>query len=576
MLPTRVHAIVLVSKLHKPTMRALAYAKASRPNVLEAVMVATDQTERDRIIDEWDRRGIDVPLKILDSPYREVIRPIVEYAKAIRAAQPRGVVAVFIPEYVVGRWWEQLLHNQTALRLKTRLLFTPGVMMTSVPYQLRSSQIGEERAARQDEHARAGRTLRRLVRRPSTRTWIDASSYRCGDRSPAGRAAARVVGETFDVEVGPVAHGGHFVARLAPEQDPEVGGTVVFVRHALPGELVTVQITEGRWATGSCGRTRSPSTRPSQDRVPPPCRYAGPGRCGGCDFQHVALVGAATAEGSRSSRSSSAGWPASTASVEVEPVPGDDDGLRWRTRMRFHPAAGRRRWDCGRTAPGPCVPVDDCLIQAPGARVSVEGEPEPSEPVVETVRGRSFEVAADGFWQVHLGAPETLVDAVLAGAGVRPGDRVLDLYSGVGLFTAFLAEAVGETGSVLAVEGDRTATEHALVNLAAYPWVEVVPGSVDRVLQRLDGAGRRRGARPAARGSPPAGGRAGRPAGPAHRRPRRLRPGRLRPGRGAVRRGAGTRSAGLRAFDLFPMTQHVEVVGTLCQSPLMSCILISR
>ena len=149
-LPTRVHAIVLVSKLHKPTMRALAYAKASRPNVLEGVMVATDPEERDRIIDEWDRRGIDVPLKILDSPYREVIRPVVEYAKAIRTASPRGVVAVFIPEYVVGHWWEQLLHNQTALRLKTRLLFTSGVMMTSVPYQLRSSQLGEERAARQD------------------------------------------------------------------------------------------------------------------------------------------------------------------------------------------------------------------------------------------------------------------------------------------------------------------------------------------------------------------------------------------------------------------------------------------
>jgi len=150
-LPTRVHAIVLVSKVHKPTMRALAYAKASRPNVLEAVLVSTDPVERDRIVDEWDRRGIDVPLKILDSPYREIIRPIVEYARAIREAQPRGVVAVFIPEYVVGRWWEQLLHNQTALRLKTRLLFTPGVMMISVPYQLRSSRIGEERMTRQDE-----------------------------------------------------------------------------------------------------------------------------------------------------------------------------------------------------------------------------------------------------------------------------------------------------------------------------------------------------------------------------------------------------------------------------------------
>jgi amino acid transporter len=147
-LPTRVHAIVLVSKVHKPTMRALAYAKASRPNVLEAVLVATDSLERDQVIDEWDRRGITVPLRILDSPYREVIRPIVDYAKAIRAAQPRGVVAVFIPEYVVGRWWEQLLHNQTALRLKARLLFTPGVMMISVPYQLRSSRVAEARADR--------------------------------------------------------------------------------------------------------------------------------------------------------------------------------------------------------------------------------------------------------------------------------------------------------------------------------------------------------------------------------------------------------------------------------------------
>lgn len=158
-LPTRVHAIVLVSKVHKPTLRALAYAKASRPNVLEGVMVATDPKERDAIIDAWDRRGIDIPLKILDSPYREIIRPIVDYARAIREAQPRGVVAVYIPEYVVGRWWEQLLHNQTALRLKTRLLFTPGVMMISVPYQLRSSRIGEERVMRQEEQAHTGRTM---------------------------------------------------------------------------------------------------------------------------------------------------------------------------------------------------------------------------------------------------------------------------------------------------------------------------------------------------------------------------------------------------------------------------------
>jgi amino acid transporter len=151
LLPTRVHAIVLVSRVHKPTLRALAYADATRPNVLEAVMVATDPAERDHIIDQWDRLGIQVPLKILDSPYREVIRPIVDYTKAIRAAHPRGVVAVFVPEYVVGRWWEQLLHNQTALRLKTRLLFTAGVMMTSVPYQLRSTGIETAPVDRSDD-----------------------------------------------------------------------------------------------------------------------------------------------------------------------------------------------------------------------------------------------------------------------------------------------------------------------------------------------------------------------------------------------------------------------------------------
>jgi amino acid transporter len=138
-MPTRVHAIVLVSKLHKPTLRALAFARATRPNTLEAVTVSVDQETTTRLMTEWDERNFDIPLKVLHSPYRELVRPIVDYASAIRKANPRGVVAVYIPEYVVGRWWEQLLHNQTALRLKGRLLFTPGVMVISVPYQLRSS-----------------------------------------------------------------------------------------------------------------------------------------------------------------------------------------------------------------------------------------------------------------------------------------------------------------------------------------------------------------------------------------------------------------------------------------------------
>ncbi len=163
-LPTKVHAVVLVSKLHKPTLRALAYAKATRPNVLEAVTVASDDATTKALVQEWDDRNLGIPLKVLYSPYREIVRPIVEYAVQIRKANPRGVVAVYIPEYVVGRWWEQLLHNQTALRLKGKLLFTPGVMVTSVPYQLQSSEIARDRARRDVERVKAGDLRRGTVR----------------------------------------------------------------------------------------------------------------------------------------------------------------------------------------------------------------------------------------------------------------------------------------------------------------------------------------------------------------------------------------------------------------------------
>jgi hypothetical protein len=155
-LPTKVHAIVLVSKLHKPTLRALAYAKATRPNVLEGVYVGLDDKTTKQLVREWDERNLGVPLKVLYSPYREIVKPIIDYATQIREANPRGVVAVYIPEYVVGRWWEQLLHNQTALRLKGRLLFTPGVMVTSVPYQLYSSQVARARGERELRRVKAG------------------------------------------------------------------------------------------------------------------------------------------------------------------------------------------------------------------------------------------------------------------------------------------------------------------------------------------------------------------------------------------------------------------------------------
>ncbi|MFF4757642.1 APC family permease [Streptomyces sp. NPDC001292] len=149
--PSRVHSVVLISKIHRPTLRALAYAKLMRSDTLEGLTVNVDPAETRALREEWERRGIDVPLKVLDSPYREVTRPVIEYVKSLRKESPRDAVSVIIPEYVVGHWYEHLLHNQSALRLKGRLLFTPGVMVTSVPYQLASSEAAKLRARRRQD-----------------------------------------------------------------------------------------------------------------------------------------------------------------------------------------------------------------------------------------------------------------------------------------------------------------------------------------------------------------------------------------------------------------------------------------
>ncbi|MFJ4649760.1 APC family permease [Nocardia sp. NPDC088792] len=138
-LPSRTHSIVLVSRLHMPTRRALAYARATRPDTLEAITVNVDEPETRKLVRAWEGSDITVPLKVIESPYREITKPVVDYVKRVRKNSPRDVVTVFIPEYVVGHWWEHLLHNQSALRLKGRLLFEPGVMVTSVPWQLNSS-----------------------------------------------------------------------------------------------------------------------------------------------------------------------------------------------------------------------------------------------------------------------------------------------------------------------------------------------------------------------------------------------------------------------------------------------------
>ena len=132
----------------------MAYARATRPSTLEAVTVDVDEADTRALQADWDKREMPVPLVVLASPYREITKPILDYVASIRRKSPRDVVTVFIPEYVVGHWWEQILHNQSALRLKARLLYQPGVMVTNVPYQLASS---DRRALQQDAVIGLGR-----------------------------------------------------------------------------------------------------------------------------------------------------------------------------------------------------------------------------------------------------------------------------------------------------------------------------------------------------------------------------------------------------------------------------------
>ncbi|MFF3327017.1 APC family permease [Streptomyces sp. NPDC002889] len=169
--PSRVLAIVLVSTIHKPTLRALAYARALRPDQLEALNVAVDRDASNELQRQWEHYAIPVPLKVLDSPYREITGSVMDYVRSIRRDSPRDVVAVFIPEYVVGHWWEAGLHNHSALWLKSRLLFTPGVMVISVPWQLSSSARADRPAARAPGSVRRGEPTR-------ARTSKDVSMHR--------------------------------------------------------------------------------------------------------------------------------------------------------------------------------------------------------------------------------------------------------------------------------------------------------------------------------------------------------------------------------------------------------------
>ncbi len=134
-LPVRTHAVVLVSRLHQPALRAIAYARATRPNTLEALHAAVDDAEVAGLRRQWDELSVPVPLTVLAAPHHEITGPIVEYIRGLRRSSPRDLVMVFVPEFVVSRWWEGFLHNQSTLRLRARLLFVPGVVIVSVPFQ---------------------------------------------------------------------------------------------------------------------------------------------------------------------------------------------------------------------------------------------------------------------------------------------------------------------------------------------------------------------------------------------------------------------------------------------------------
>jgi tRNA/tmRNA/rRNA uracil-C5-methylase (TrmA/RlmC/RlmD family) len=368
-------------------------------------------------------------------------------------------------------------------------------------------------------------------------------------RERPARGASHV-GERLEVEVGPVAHGGHCVARIPSEAARD---RVVFVRHALPGERVVVAVTEGSDGDPFWRADAVEVLTASADRVAPPCPYAGPGLCGGCDFQH------ATPEAQRRLKAAVVAEQLSRLArldvdVTVEEVP---PTLRWRTRMRYVALPGGRRGLHPHRS-DEVIEIDDCLIDSGAA-------PTATETVSSAYGTHVFHASAEGFWQSHLEAPRVLVETVLGLLRPRTGERVLDLYAGVGLFSAFLADAVGPGGRVVAVEGSARACRDAEANLPA--WVSVEHGPVDRVLAAAGDQGSlepydlvvldpsREGAKRRVVGQV------------VDRRPRAVAYVACDPAAlardVAVFAELGYGLTALRAFDLFPMTHHVECVALL-------------
>ncbi|MFI6703686.1 class I SAM-dependent RNA methyltransferase [Streptomyces sp. NPDC050509] len=429
---------------------------------------------------------------------------------------------------------------------------------------------------------------------------------------------ASLIGEEYEVEVGPVAHGGHCIARNDE-------GRVLFVRHALPGERIRARVTEGEADSRYLRADAVEILDASKDRVEAPCEYAGPGRCGGCDWQHAKpgaqrrFKGEVIAEQLQRLAGltpEEAGWDGT-----VMPAPGDKlpagEVPAWRSRVQYA-VDEKGRAGLRKHRSHDVEPVDHCLIATEGvSELGIERREWPQIATVEAIAasgsgdrqvvltpreggrlplveldkpvsvlrveehdggvhrvhgrafvreradGRTYRVGMGGFWQVHPQAPQLLVEAVMQGLMPRKGETALDLYCGVGLFAGAIAERVGESGAVLGIESGKRAVEDARHNLKDLPRVRIEQGKVDQVLPRtritetdlivLDppraGAGKQTVKHLTGLGARRIAYVACDPAALA----RDL----------AYFREGGYKPRTLRAFDLFPMTHHVECVAVL-------------
>ncbi|WP_405678152.1 class I SAM-dependent RNA methyltransferase [Streptomyces sp. NBC_00048] len=427
-----------------------------------------------------------------------------------------------------------------------------------------------------------------------------------------------LVGEEYEVEVGPVAHGGHCIARTAE-------GRVLFVRHTLPGEKVVAKVTEGDVDSRFLRADAITVLEASKDRVEAPCPYAGPGKCGGCDWQHAKpgaqrrLKGEVVAEQLKRLAGltpEEAGWDGTVMPAEGDKLPAGQVP-QWRTRVQFaideDGNAGLRKHRSH-----DIELIDHCMIAAPGvSELGIEKQDWPQMATVEAIAasgsndrqvvltprpggrlplveldkpvsvlrveekdggvhrvhgrpfvreradGRTYRVGMGGFWQVHPQAADTLIKAVMQGLMPRKGEMALDLYCGVGIFAGALAERLGDTGAVLGIESTKRAVEDARHNLEDFPRVRIEQGKVETVLPKT--------------GitecdlvvlDPPRAG-AGKQtvrhiAGLSARRVAYVAcdPAALARDLGYFKEN-GYKVRTLRVFDLFPMTHHVECVAIL-------------